>query len=143
MSEEKKIAECLANFISESAVRAVRLETNQEHLTNAVTEMTKTHQEIMAGNIRLEEKIISLESKAVDHLSDVDKTIRGIDVKVERNTCRLADIEVKIAAVDAANEVRNQYKAWWSSNWSKIVMLLVLSVPAIVAIFNIVKTVKG
>ncbi len=141
MSEIKELTTSLSSFINESAVRAVRLETNQEHLTSAITEMTQAHKEIMTSNAKLEEKICSLEGKAVDRLTVIDKTITEVKEQQRKNTEKVNALELDIATKAAADEMRDSYKKWWSANWSKIFMTFVITVPLTVSLYNLVKKV--
>jgi len=139
MSEIKELTATLTSFIEASASRSVRLETNQEHLTSAVTEMTQAHKEIMTSNAKLEEKICSLESKAVDRLTIIDKTITEVKDQQRKNTEKVNALELNMATQAAEEKVKDSYKKWWSANWSKIFMTFIVTVPLTVSLYNLVK----
>jgi Tfp pilus assembly major pilin PilA len=139
MSEITDLTATLNSFIEASASRSVRLETNQEHLTSAVTEMTQAHKEIMTSNAKLEEKICSLESKAVDRLTVIDKTITEVKDQQRKNTEKVGMLELNMATQAAEEKVKDSYKKWWSANWSKIFMTFIVTVPLTVSLYNLVK----
>ena len=139
MSEITDLTATLNSFIEASASRSVRLETNQEHLTSAVTEMTQAHKEIMTSNAKLEEKICSLESKAVDRLTVIDKTITEVKEQQRKNTEKVGMLELNMATQAAEEKVKDSYKKWWSANWSKIFMTFIVTVPLTVSLYNLVK----
>ncbi len=142
MSEITELTATLTSFIEASATRSVRLETNQEHLTSAVTEMTQAHKEIMTSNAKLEEKICSLESKAVDRLTVIDKTITEVKDQQRKNTEKVGMLELNMATQAAEEKIKDSYKKWWSANWSKIFMTFVVTVPLTVSLYNLVKKVS-
>ncbi len=139
MSEITDLTATLNSYIEASASRSVRLETNQEDLTSAVTEMTQAHKEIMTSNAKLEEKICSLESKAVDRLTVIDKTITEVKDQQRKNTEKVSMLELNMATQAAEEKVKDSYKKWWSANWSKIFMTFIVTVPLTVSLYNLVK----
>ena len=129
----EKLTETLTEFITESSVRSMRFETNQEHLTKAVTEMTSMHSQMLKSNTRLEEKVVSLEANALDKINLIQDSL-------STTIGRVSDLERISLKEEGRQEVRTDNRKFWANNWLKFVTLFCIAIPVIATIFTLVKS---
>lgn len=134
----EKLTTTLTDFITESGSRSTRLETNQEHLTIAITNMTNIHSEISKSNIRLEEKIVSLEAKALDKLTYVEESLNATNIRVSLMCTRVSTMELSDANQAGRDHQREQTRKFWADNWLKFVMAFALSTPVVAGIYMMI-----
>jgi len=125
------LTKTVSDFIKESSERAVRLETTQEHISEALLKMTQTVDKALASNSELEMKVTSLEDRALDRMYLVEDSLNELSQAYKDVVVRVCDLELCHAREEGRKEVRNNVSNFISNNWFKIITVVVLSIPLV------------
>jgi len=148
----KSVDELVKNqnkYILEHNERATRFEVQQEHLTTALTEMAVTHKDMIISNVKVEEKLVSLETRAIDRLNVVEgslnDSVERLNIRIDSANSDIVSIKSKINLLEILNaeengekKVKDDNKKFWTANWYKFIGLFIIIVPTVVTIYNLV-----
>ena len=138
-SEIDKLTQVMQSFILANTEQSTELRVNQNHLTKAVTELNASMKIALESNTRLEEKVTSLEDRALDRLDLVEDSVNEISAKhdlVDKRVQILESINSYEQGVASAYN-SNQNKS--NNSWTRILSAL----SVIVAIVAVVYTMFG
>lgn len=131
-SEIAELTKTFNLFIQENTKVITRLEVNQEHLTNAVKEVTAASTAAITSNKDLEAKIVSLEDRAINKMNLVEDTVNENASKIDIMDKRVQRMEL-VSANESGKEAGKKEtlekvdkKA--TTNWTRTLGLLTLIV---------------
>lgn len=130
-TEINNLTRTMSEFIRESSERAVRLETTQEHISEALLKMTQTVDKALMSNTKLEMKVSSLEDKAIDRLYLVEDSLNEVNLAYKDILGRVGKLEIIQAKELGKQEARAGVFSFISNNWFKIVTVGILLIPLV------------
>lgn len=131
------LSETLNIFMVETTRVFTELAVTQKHLSATVKEVSEVAKNSIESNIRLEEKIISLETKAIDRLNVVESLTTNNLAKIEGLNGRVQTLEIINGRQLGRHEGSEEKENKWTRKWARGLGL----VMAVVAVASFVYTV--
>lgn len=151
----------IADSSKETNERIVRQETNYEHLAKSIesialsnkdlnqnmSDLTILVKEIFLSNQNLEKKTVSSIDEVKDKVKVMNTEFKDKFHSIEEDIANLQDkvcgIEVKNAKEDGKEEANALTRAWWRTNWFKILLTFLIAVPFIDFLYEKLKPIAG
>lgn len=137
----KIISEALAQLAKtgiENGERLARQEALQGNLTESMTSLSKISNRLMVTVEKLVVDNHNLERQTLNGLADIKERQQENAHKIIDLSKRINTLELAEATKRGADQSNSQHKKFWYDNWFKILTVLIISVPAIVVIYNLI-----
>ncbi|AWY02803.1 hypothetical protein [Alteromonas phage JH01] len=114
---DSSVSDLLTKFVEHS-------KTTNEHLSSLALSTQELVIESRTANKRIDD-IEDVQSKHENDFRTLGK--------------RVVDLEQFKLAYETEKRTAERHRKWWSDNWHKILMVFVISIPVIVAIYQLVQ----
>ena len=141
MSSLSELNKTLNQHMIEQAERSTKTETHQKHLFTAMTQLTTAMSTALETNTRLEEKITSLESRALDKLVLVEDSVNDISelVTIQGKQIQMLEIinanEQGYAKGSSTEQSKNNQKT--NNSWTRTLAVISTTVAVIAVLYTI------
>jgi len=138
MSEIAELAKVVQASILANAEQSTELRVNQNHLTIAVTDLAGSVKVAIESNTRLEEKVTSLESRALDRLDLVEDSVNetnGVMLLIDKRVQTLELINANTQGVNEAND-KNQQNG--NTIWTRVIAAISTAVAVVAVVYSMV-----
>ena len=126
-----------------SEARATRLEVQVENLIVSVNKVSDASRKAIESNTKLEAKIESLESRAIDKLNLVEDSVNENIAAIGIMGGRISALELinanRLGAEEGAKKANESNEKKATTNWTRILGLI----GAVVAVIGLIYKLKG
>lgn len=141
MSSLSELNKTLTQHMIEQAERSTKTETHQKHLFVAMTELATAMSVSTETNTRLEEKITSLEARALDKLVLIEDSVNESNDAIQLLDKRVQILELINAnnqGVNTANSENEQKSNQKTNNtWTRTLTVISTTVAVIAVLYTI------
>jgi len=137
-TEINSLTKSMTQFIKESSERAVRLETTQDHINQALLKMTDAVDTTLKSNNELAAKMASLEITALDKVCLVEESLNVLKELQKETSSKVCVLEIAQAREEGRIEAKNSVTTFVSNNWFKVVLIAIMAIPTVSVVYDLI-----
>ena len=138
MSSVNELNKTLNQHMIEQAERSTKTETHQKHLFTAMTQLSTAMSTALETNTRLEEKITSLESRALDKLILVEDSVNEISERLTIQEKQIQMLEIINANQQGYAKGTTTQKTNTDRSTTKSITLVIAMLSVLVAAIGLI-----